>query len=250
MGTKQRKNAKKDATTEPADKAGEVKPDVGEQLDRALEALMSGKRGMITLYVQWRQQLLRMGYLVMLAIMHQLQKPTTLCLKEIKEWNEIRKNSSEEPYSGLQATFMVLEDSIVEILGLICGICLILCLQSPVLNFKDFSTIYFRISCLGIPVIVYLYHYEKQYLGCLDDQDYDALVQSRRQAAEMDGGDGIDPAEKEKRGFPIILIYHVITTLALYFMKYQSEKTDKNIFELLHLKDELTEARKGSKKGN
>ena len=83
MGTKQRKNVKKDDKA-PADQAGEVKPDVGEQLDRALLALERNERAMTTLYVQWRTQLLRMSYLIMLVIMHQLQQPTTLCLKEIK----------------------------------------------------------------------------------------------------------------------------------------------------------------------
>lgn len=142
---------------------------------------------------------------------------------------------------------MVLNDSIVEILGLVSGICLILCLRSPVLNFKDFSTIPFRISCVCIPTMAYYYHYEKQYMGCLDDQDYDTLVKHRQ--AEMDG-DGIDPAEKTKRGFPIVLIFHLVTTLALYFMQYQAQKMDSNIFKMLALKDELTEARRGSKKGD
>lgn len=85
MGTKQRKNATtKNDETAPADQAGEVISDVGHQLDRALATLQRNKMAMTTLYVQWRSQLLKMSYLIMLVIMHQLQKPTTLCMKEIK----------------------------------------------------------------------------------------------------------------------------------------------------------------------
>lgn len=273
MGTKQRKNAKKDDTA-PADQAGEVKSDVGEQLERALSALYSNKRYMTTLYVQWRTQLLRMSYIIMLVILHQLQQPTTSCLKEIKvcvvcrgeisrriivdvtsnllhriiiiqEFNEIRKNSMEEPYSGFQATLMVLNDSLVEILGLVCGICLTLCLSSPKMNFQDFTTVPFRISCSCIPTLVYFYHFEKQYLGCLDDSDYDTLMKHRQAQA---GGDGLDAIEKQKRGFPIIIVFHLITTLALYFMQFQARSMDENIYKMLKLKEELTEARQGSKK--
>jgi hypothetical protein len=79
MGPKQRKNAIKKQENETDEKV-----DVGEQLDRALAALESNRRAMLTLYVQWRSQLLRMSSIVMLVILYQLQEPTTSCLKEIK----------------------------------------------------------------------------------------------------------------------------------------------------------------------
>jgi hypothetical protein len=80
MGPKQRKNAIKMQENETDEKV----VDVGEQLDRALAALESNRRAMLTLYVQWRTQLLRMSSIVMLVILYQLQEPTTSCLKEIK----------------------------------------------------------------------------------------------------------------------------------------------------------------------
>jgi len=115
------------------------------------------------------------------------------------------------------------------------------------MNFQDFTTIPFRISCVCLPLLVYFYHFEKQFVGCLDDADHDTLVKHRQAQAD---GNGIDPAEKEKRGFPIIIVFHLVTTLALYFMQYQARQTDENIYKMLKLKEELVEARKGSAKGS
>jgi hypothetical protein len=79
MGPTQRKNAIKKQENKTDEKV-----DVGEQVDRALAALASNSRAMLTLYVQWRTQLLRMSSIVLLVILYQLQEPTTSCMKEIK----------------------------------------------------------------------------------------------------------------------------------------------------------------------
>jgi hypothetical protein len=80
MGPKQRKAA---AVKNQDDKSNE-NVDVGEQLDKALAALGRNRIAMLTLYVQWRSQLLRLSYAVMMVIFHQLQGPTTTCIKQIK----------------------------------------------------------------------------------------------------------------------------------------------------------------------
>jgi hypothetical protein len=151
------------------------------------------------------------------------------CLIIYKEWNEIRKNSMEEAVSGWQATIMVLNDSVVELLSLICGICLIMCLNNPI-NHRDFATASFRTSCICIPVIVFQYHGSKKVIGCLDDE----MMQHVMDKTE----------EKVKRGFPVILVFHTITTLALFFMQFQAKKMNENVRIMLKLKEELTEARK------
>lgn len=79
MGPKQRKNASKKQENKTDEKG-----DVGVELEKALEALERNRRAMLTLYVQWRQQLLRMSTIVMLVVLYQLHEPTTSCVKEIK----------------------------------------------------------------------------------------------------------------------------------------------------------------------
>lgn len=137
----------------------------------------------------------------------------------------------EEAVAGWQAAIMVLNDSIVELLSLICGLCLILCLNKPI-NYRDFETASFRTSCICIPLIVFQYHGSKQNLGCLDD----TMMQHVKGTADE---------APVKRGFPVILVFHTVTTLALYFMQYQARKMDENVRIMLKLKEELTEARKG-----
>eukprot|EP00980_Cylindrotheca_fusiformis_P005801 scaffold1223_cov119-Cylindrotheca_fusiformis.AAC.4 len=108
MGPKQRKNvafaaSKKQEEDNPMN---EKKQDVAVELDKALKALEESRRAMLTLYVEWRTQLLRTSIIVMLVILYQLREPSTYCVKEIKQWNEIRKNSMEEPFTGWQALLL------------------------------------------------------------------------------------------------------------------------------------------------
>jgi hypothetical protein len=109
---------------------------------------------------------------------------------------------------------------------------LVFTLRGPIAH-RDFNSPVFRTACICIPLIAYLYHFEKQYIGCLDDEKMLIL--------------GIHTDEKIERGFPVILVFHSVTTVALYFMHYQGKQVDKSIFDIQKLKVALSEARKVSK---
>eukprot|EP00980_Cylindrotheca_fusiformis_P005800 scaffold1223_cov119-Cylindrotheca_fusiformis.AAC.3 len=78
-------------------------------------------------------------------------------------------------------------------------------------------------------------------MGCLNDDD--EMMQHVVSANNNDNNNNIE--EPTKRGFPVILVYHTVVTLALFFMQYQARKMDGNLRMMFKLKEELTEARKG-----
>ena len=49
--------------------------------------------------------------------------------------------------------------------------------------------------------------------------------------------------ERRDRPFPIIIVFHTIVSLCLFFMQYHSKRMDENIQTLLKLKEKLTEQR-------
>jgi hypothetical protein len=55
-----------------------------EQLDRAQAAVDSSHMHALTLHSQWRSHLLRLSYIVIIATFHQMQTPSSACIKEIK----------------------------------------------------------------------------------------------------------------------------------------------------------------------
>ena len=85
MAATQRKKTDKATTTTTA--AAAVAGDADEltdQLNRAQEAVERNHAATQTLHAQWRTQLLRMAYLVMIVTLHIAQAPSSTCIKDIK----------------------------------------------------------------------------------------------------------------------------------------------------------------------
>jgi hypothetical protein len=118
----------------------------------------------------------------------------------------------EEPINGFQAMIAILYDSAVEILGII-------------------SSMPYKMSTVCIPMIVSLYLNNKK-VGCLE--------QEVRQFLE-------EPSEDQPRGFPVVLIFHAIVTISLWFMHYQVQQNEKNSEMVMKLKKDLKEARETKK---
>ena len=132
----------------------------------------------------------------------------------------------EEPLNGWQALSAVFKDSIVEVLGIVCAGALALCLRLPMTG-HDFSTNPYKIATSCIPMIVSLY-FNKKTIGCIDDQLRAATLES----------------ETRPRAFPVVLIFHTIVTIALWFMQYQTQQHATNIEMVVKLKEDLLEAKK------
>ena len=85
MAATQRKKTDKATTTTTAAAAVAGDDDeLTDQLNRAQEAVERNHAATQTLHAQWRTQLLRMAYLVMIVTLHIAQAPSSTCIKDIK----------------------------------------------------------------------------------------------------------------------------------------------------------------------
>lgn len=81
MTATQRKKTDKNKNTTTTDNDDD---EITEQLARAQSAVERNHASMQTLHSQWRTQLLRMAYLVMVVTLHIAQTPSSTCIKDIK----------------------------------------------------------------------------------------------------------------------------------------------------------------------
>jgi hypothetical protein len=139
----------------------------------------------------------------------------------------------EDTMSGFQALLAVVNDSFVEIMGIACAGCLLWCLSLPMRD-RDFSTLPYRLSTACIPMIVSLY-FSNRTMGCLKDEP---MMQHTIE----------DPPERTARGFPVILIFHTIVSISLWFMHFQVKQHFKSVEMVLKLKKDLMDAREAKKK--
>jgi hypothetical protein len=221
-------------TTTSTSSQAKEKMSLTEQLDRAQASVEGNQQTALNLHRQWRAHLLRLSMVVMIVTFHQAQQPTTNCVTEIKQWNEIKKNSMEDTITGWQTITAVLTDSVSELLAIICVGCLLWCLCLPMAG-TDFSTLPYRLSCACLPIIVRIYFSNKDNTsGCLNDG---GEMEQYYQTIE-------DPPERPPRPFPIILIFHTIVSICLFFMQFQVKQHTHNIEMVLKLKKDLMDARK------
>ena len=77
-----KKNAPKESATASATPSGDAQ--LAEQLDKAQASVEKSQMHALTLHLQWRTHLLRLSYVIIIVTMHQMQSPTSACMKEIK----------------------------------------------------------------------------------------------------------------------------------------------------------------------
>jgi hypothetical protein len=99
---------------------------------------------------------------------------------------------------------------------------------------RDFTTVPYRMSCTVIPMIVSLY-FQNKHLGCVPKE-------------EMQHIEDADAPKEEARAFPIILIFHTIVSLSLFFMHHQSGQHEQNIEMVQKMRSDLLTAQQSKKK--
>jgi uncharacterized membrane protein len=129
-------------------------------------------------------------------------------------------------YRGWDAAWLVINDSVVEIMGLI-----MVGLLAHVLSLQnDERSIFvhpsYMLATLLVPLQVATFFANKT-MGC----------------AHILG----DVSEPLKRTFPVSLIFHVIVTVCCYFMIYQMKYRNKDIESVKELKRQLREAEASNK---
>jgi hypothetical protein len=126
-----------------------------------------------------------------------------------------------------------------------------------------FATVWYRMSCALLPGILTLYYQQQQQqtiINTNDDSESSSSSSSIRtclppsimaaavtMGLDLDDGDEKEnsilqisqQAQQQQHGFPVVVIFHFITSLALYFMKYQWKQNQTSINKILKLKQEL-----------
>ena len=262
-------------------KSSSDKAIIEEQLDKALLSLEHNQISTYKLFTAWRTQLFRLSLGVFLLVIVSFQRPTTTCLKTIiklynsKIINDDNTLSDEIPF--LDAVKYAIEDSLMEFLSVICCGCLVWMLHENINNnhnmiggsggsngiiIGDFATVWYRMSCALLPGILTLYYQQRQrqqqnnssggssiqtclpptimtevdLFGSLDDDesDNDILLSQAQQQHQ----------QQQLHGFPVVVIFHFIMSLAIWFMKYQEKQNQTSINKILKLKQELLKDKK------
>lgn len=120
---KQRKKTDK-SSTEVASGGREEKNFLSEQLSRAMTAVEKNQQTALQLHRQWRTQLLRMSYIVIIVTLHLAQAPSTSCIKEIKVWVETYIEDEQKQFQLLQSNYVWIRHlfALFELKNAICGV--------------------------------------------------------------------------------------------------------------------------------
>lgn len=212
-----------------------------EQLDRALLAVTSGYDSTLKLHHAWRSQLQRISILILVVIASECKAPGSLCLASIQEWN--RENNDEDSSarttiitSNATILALMMKDSAMEGMSLCCSLCLVLWVTYlPTQQTQsEFSSLYFRVASALLPLIVYAYTQDR-YMGCLRHL-------TQQQENDQDAAAALPSLEK--RPFPVVLIFYIVTTLSILAMTVQRRSGEENIRKVQALKEDLIQSKK------
>jgi hypothetical protein len=156
-----------------------------------------------------------------------------------QEFNADKQDDDESRISGLQAAKIVMQDSLCEIMGILMMSCLCrFLLEQPqgdiVSKPPTFSNPFYLTATVLVPLQIASY-YNSKTLGCL------SATQDEFAAGEK--------AEEElkPRNFPVTVLFHSIVTAACWFMDWQMQNKDKEVQEVLDLKEKLEKAKEANK---
>jgi hypothetical protein len=218
-------------TSNDATAAAAQPQDLNDQLQKAMQKVVSNKAATETLHEQWRSYLLHIALMVIVMSFVQVQTPISTCLKEIKAVNR-QTNGATTVISWKEAVGFVFQDTMCEWIG----ICLAASLAYFLLSkrphddtgVKWSAAMPYVISSALIPIQLSTYFQTKELAGgCLRD-------------GSSSNEEGRAP------NFPVAVIFHVICTAAYFFMKYGIDKCMDNIEMVNDLMQKLEQAKSTS----
>lgn len=159
---------------------------------------------------------------------------------------------------------VVLYDSVVEILSILCAAFIVWCLGLPETQTNEqpasssslelFSSLPYRLSCVTLPMIISLYFQKKQLLdaksgggGDDDDPAVASCIQNMVETLEnvtsfVSKHQQEQLPDKTTRHFPVILVFHTIVSVSIWFMQYQTRQHVKNLQLVQKLQNDLAQA--------
>lgn len=221
-------------------------------IQKAKDAVNQSIATVNAMHIQWRNHLMRLGFMVVLIAMHQWQAPITSCLHDIKSYNRALDANDNLRLSGKQAIYYVTYGTFCEMLGFIMAVLLALFLRqlyntaavtliapSGAIQKESFVTnkLYMVATGLVPPLINMFYHIHQstantEFPSCLDHSSIKAM-----------GGNVAFKRYTEDhpvvRGLPVVVIFHVVATCCCWFMDMQQSQQNVNLLGLEKLRKEL-----------
>jgi len=205
--------------------------------------------------------------MVLMIILKQALTPASDCLNDINDWNEKvttaaddgndnngggggggffnrKKNNAivdvvdESIFIGKwEAVKYCTDESVMEILSVLCCLSLIWLMYQPVQG-DDFTSLPFRLAVSFVPLIISSY-FNNPVVGSLTDLTMNG--------GDIDGSSSSDTVEPIPRSFPVVLIFLFVGFTSLYMMKYQQNQQDENIEKIEKLREDLLGSSKKKK---
>jgi len=210
------------------------------QLDRAAETLEQNAFQMARLHGQWRTYLTTLSYLVVLLSFHQFQSISSTCLMDIKAVNR-DVLSEEQAIPGARAIALVIKDAAAVVLGIAMATLLCMWLRSEKADFSN--AFYMTAQSFILPILGILYYNfnSKQTSSCLEEM-------IRDNGSVFSGVELPSATDPSKSGWPVVLVFHVIVTLSVWFMNKQQRSLRKSELAVQMLRDDLKKEKDSKKK--
>ena len=160
---------------------------------------------------------------------------------------QFNRENPELSVPGTRVISIILYDSVVEILSIACAVFLVWCLRLPN-DGSDFSSLAYRLSCITLPMIISLHFHKKSGAGVTTSTvaapHGNSCVLDMLQQGGNDTTTTFQSTEAAvTRHFPVILVFHTVVSISLWFMQYQNQQHAKNMEMVKKLKRDLTEAK-------
>lgn len=254
----QRRGKTEPSSSSTNNKKNEVATAMQDQLNRSRNQLVQNKLSTQVLHWQWKRHLLNISYLLIVISFMQLKGPSVTCLQDIKAYNKKQQQDSQDGdsslvtmISGIEAMRVVSMDSIVPAIAIVmAGALSFFLIQTAgvtIYTNSQFSNPRYIFACLCIPILLVLSNIvqskgDKE--GCIDDLLLMAGIMPSPQEIQ----------QRPSRGFPVVLVFHVIVTMCFGFMESQMKLHERGIVQvdnlLQELHDSTTTTTTSSKKNN
>jgi hypothetical protein len=218
-----------------------------EQLDQATQRLMHHEATMNELHQNWKQYLAFLSYFVILLTLHQMTIKSGTCVREIRK-------SEITPWSFTVGISILMRHSAAFVLASVMAVAWSVLLrkynhhhhqqqqqqQNP--NNDDdnnksiFSHPAFLLaqSCI-LPIFSILW-YQRNSESCLE------FFPNYHPQQEQVDDTGNNIAAKASTGFPVVLVFHCIASLSIWFMQKQTRQLQINIQAVQQLRQEIGQA--------
>lgn len=235
---------------------------IEERLAQTQEVIERNIVGTQLLHENWMLQLERLSYMILALSVYQIYTPTKTCWRGLWDWN------TQEPplLSSLQIFMLALVDAIVPISAIITSILLVIFLNSKPYRFSHPA---YQLANAVVPVMLAIRFAEQRQKTSIEVaaaaermnivppstetiprapaclvyhvlHPTFLLSGTREVTATQSSSSWVPPPE---RVFPVVLVFHIVLSLSMWFMQYQIKQQRKNLQTCQRLRQQYIDRR-------